>query len=158
MFSSPFPPVCMTVSTYVFSLSALTVSSNSGPCCLQSRCRVALGRKGLPSASKGTRVNLKCFSVLLMWNKNLNAFLSSSFTPIYVSKEQICGHTHSNHYVPEKRLQRGTSKHAIFDADRQRLGLSTSVKHHANFRCNRTALCFTTGLCSMLNTRFPDEL
>ena len=50
---------------------------------------MALGRKGLPSASKGTRVNLKCFSVLLMWNKNLNAFLSSSFTPIYVSKEQI---------------------------------------------------------------------
>ena len=94
----------------------------------------------------------------LLWNKNLNAFLSFSFTPIYVSKEQICGHTHSNHYFPEKLLQRATSKHAIIDADSQRLGLSTGVKHHANFRCNRTALCFTTGLCSMLNTRFPDEL
>ena len=94
----------------------------------------------------------------LLWNKNLNAFLSFSFTPVYVSKEQICGHTHSNHYFPEKLLQRATSKHAIIDADSQRLGLSTGVKHHANFRCNRTALCFTTGLCSMLNTRFPDEL
>ena len=94
----------------------------------------------------------------LLWNKNLNAFLSFSFTPVYVSKEQICGHTHSNHYFPEKLLQRATSKHAVIDADSQRLGLSTGVKHHANFRCNRTALCFTTGLCSMLNTRFPDEL
>ena len=80
-----------------------------------------------------------------MLNKNLNASLSSSFTPFWrnafsVSKEQTCWHSYSNHYIPEKPLQRGTSKHAIIEAVSQRLGLNTRVKHHGNLRRNCTLL------------------
>ena len=123
----------------------LSLSSNSDPFCSKWCCRVAPKRKGLASTPKGISVNLKCFSVPLMLNKNLNASLSSSFTPIWrnafsVSKEQTCGHSYSNHYIPEKPLQRGTSKHAIIDAVSQRLGLNTRVKHHGNLRRNCTLL------------------